>query len=546
MAAFLKKIANAISRRNRSGDARVPEDTTTGWLAVFNKMPRELRIEILLEFTADEIDDVFCNLNRTYRRIYCGDMTLAAEIPESEVVYEHWLRRLRRDYGISHNPEECRGHTPAERIMVATAFNRVVPTQNRLNSYFAQAYGSIYQAMRKLGQRPIVGAQKVCVRDHIVFLSVISPKYGKSIVMTTSVDLVYAQIKGVEPFGTVLYTPPEGSFVPNYELPTTNAQGGTYFIMDRVNEVAKLVHFHEDGVNVSKPIRFSRDYFYNNVYADPFAPNRAYAVVFDKQAEQTLTSYRMTCSDRSATDPFIRFDQPVEKISQQRAAKKPAGSYDYVNQKELTLSFTGFSLLLLPSELRVKLPEKTVGVALESKRADVKRTTIKVVPLSRLDSGSAPNVRIVVVQKIADADAIEVTAVECKNGTAEPIKATRYMVTKNFALDGNISYQIENGKILRLQNVNYYGGLRGATVTQIYFVTLDLDSGRIECGDSTTDYSFTNNETIDSTLSLWKKVTVLSAQEKLESKPHLRDRDNDLFEIPKCEVTALEIPLKNY
>jgi hypothetical protein len=313
---------------------------------LFDALPRQTRIDILLLFSTSEVRQTFCSLNRKYRRIYCGDMALADEIPDSQVVYEHWQLRLERDFGVSRNPDLCRGNEPLERELVADALASIVPNKNRLNSYLASAYEELYQAMSKLGQRTVAGATLLAYRDHIVFLVRRERRPGpivsseSTVFLATSLDVAKAIMRNTALItGYDLFTSPSDDEA-FYVVPT-KSRTGAYICGDNQRKEVRVIRFTEKTIDVSVAVR-SRAYTTPGVYVDPFDDTSAYALVTDISDAQDLavlrTFYRFKSPPLTTSSIQVRKDLPVTIVTQTPGAD--------IHNAPVDLSFDTFSVRL--------------------------------------------------------------------------------------------------------------------------------------------------------------------------------------------------------
>jgi len=506
MASVIERFVRAVAERIQQGYALATGRSTNDWFEVFERLPRETRIEILGSFTADEIDDVLCRVNRKYKRIFCGDMVLAdmtlpGGIPESEVLYEHWLRLLENDFGVSSNPDLCRGHTPLERDLVSKALKRAIPTQNRLNSYLSQAYGSMYQAMRKITERlsGLVGVERfLLMKDHIAFLQCNDPELGRYIIMSTSVDLVYAQITNKKPFGTVLYLGGTNPLMGSFAVMPCAAHGGIYCIYVGGAEISLIVHFYKDAVNVSVPITNAFEFFNLELFADPFEPAHAYVLLMNNEDVPGLNYYRMISTEQSNDGALVLADRPIEKI--RTFASLPLAG-ERVLPAKIELDFKSFSLSWAPTEVAIRQRQgSNVAISLgavtrDSSSAD-EIPKLYIVPLQRLTrlaSNTMPSLRIVIIENLLES--LSILSIKCKPQTAEPLQATRYTLQRVWPRPVSMVFQIENGNVLRIQFRELFVGYASASTT------LNLDTGSLQIGNSSTKYTI--------------KEGVLSEKEKL-------------------------------
>jgi hypothetical protein len=485
-----RAIANAATPARAIAAAPVAAATSTGQqtdMAVdqvvdaFDALPRAVRIEILLTFSADEVENVFCKLSRRYRRIYCGDMTLADTIGDLEVVYEVWQGLLQRDFGVSPNPDLCRGHTPRERKMVAAAIDRAVPTTNRLNSFKARGYAIIYYRLASLDTRIIPGLSDrdhgtvLGTQDHMVFFET-KRRSGDQLVstanLTTTVDFVYGQLTNETP---VRYTLTERTTERNtigFRIITTKSYGGAYLLFEDDTTLAetgnskysaRIVHFYKDiiGVSVAFPTDDLGEWFVN---LDPLKAEHAHAWI--RAPNKAWEHYRMTSTDRLPDEYLLRKECAVEKIS------------EMVPRLSRTFQFDSFALTTTVQSVQFTSNRfRSVTIQLPDSALSFSKAAVAILPLSRLDSDTAVAMRFVLLQK--DADRAEILCVECDKGTARPRQATFYRLLHS---GGEIPrYEINQSQIFRLAF--------GPMTTKLHF-TLNLDTGQSEAGQSIPAYNF--------------------------------------------------------
>lgn len=95
----------------------------------FALLPRQVRIDLLSKLDPADVEP-FCAASAQYSLIYCGVTSRDApeySVPDKEIVFEHWLNWLERDYGVHGDPNRCRAFSSAERRWVAASMVRYIP-----------------------------------------------------------------------------------------------------------------------------------------------------------------------------------------------------------------------------------------------------------------------------------------------------------------------------------------------------------------------------------------------------------------------------------
>lgn len=92
----------------------------------FEVVGRQAQIEILADFEASDLP-AFCLSNKTFAAQFCGSGDPdAVGLLDRDIVYEHWQVWLARDYGLSHNANQCAAFSPLERELVANSMQRAI------------------------------------------------------------------------------------------------------------------------------------------------------------------------------------------------------------------------------------------------------------------------------------------------------------------------------------------------------------------------------------------------------------------------------------
>lgn len=351
---FIAAVASAAQELGIGGAEALPENIV---FELFDSMPRQVRIHILLLFSAQEVMQSFCYVSRKYRRLYCGDMALADEIPDSQVVYEHWQEYLLRDFGVSRNPSLCRGDVPLERKMIAEALESIVPTNQRLNAYLAHAYNALYGAMVNLPRRMIPGGHLLARRDNIAFILQRGPNSGvtrafeETVVLTTTLNIAYAQMQSspiVQGYALVSGV----NNVGNYWVDSARGHAGAYVISENGFEgnQMQIVRFSENTVDVSVPVKH-HGYHRPLIYADPFDSTKTYVLKRDlgeDNAPSITTLYQLTSPPSDPGPLRIRQDLPATVISEQTHSGTDDGSLA-LSVGRIRLQITGTSAKIIPS-----------------------------------------------------------------------------------------------------------------------------------------------------------------------------------------------------
>jgi hypothetical protein len=505
----LEDFAQAVAEESRSADMAVDDQSDAqpsqqasnigdALSDSFDALPRDVRIQILRGFAAEEVDEVLCRLNKKYRYIYCGylgDAVLSTTISDKEVVYEHWLFYLERDFGVSRVAERCRGYTAFERRMVQRALEQAVPIQNRLNAYMAQAYKSIYKQLAKLQEARVKGISVLASQDHIVFIgkkeTTADGERRSWVEIITTVDLAYAAISNTVPTGYTVLESVTTDISGRFAVKVTGVHGGVYAVYSFLTRTATIVHFYEDVICVSIPIQMGADISHRNlnVAADPFLPTKAYALIeIDDRREQ----YCITSSKRADKENVIRLNCLVEKVN-------TSGIYANLS----TFKFDSFSLSIKRTQVQITARGKpTVSIPMVNTDIDFGVGIHFFVPITASTSDGQTSLRIVEVMDIGT-DA-KVLCIDCMPGTAYPVKATYYVLDEIFD-DQYFRVQINDGQTLRFQTHTF----DTENVPKIS-ATLDLETGEFERGTSSTGYDFTSDAVV-SILSRRERLVPLSA-----------------------------------
>lgn len=189
---FKRKLADFVSEAEEPGRVARTDDTRAAstesapapqaavspegpesWKVLLGRLPRLVRVGILEMLSPDEIERELCQLDPTFAYLYCGEPIDGNGVGDDrDVVWEHWLYFLERDFGISRNPDRCRGYSDFERKMIVKDLDKHIPTENRLNAFLAHSYKTLYKQLDQLNLGTWQGLQtyKVqAIQDHTVF-----------------------------------------------------------------------------------------------------------------------------------------------------------------------------------------------------------------------------------------------------------------------------------------------------------------------------------------------------------------------------------------
>lgn len=140
---FLQGLKTAVAKQT---DVQTETLSEAELFNLFDSLKKSTRIEILKQFAATDLDQYLFMTNDKYRRTYNGDMVLVDKIRDLDVVYELWQAFLERDFGVSYDPEHCKGDTNTERQTIANTMAVVLPTTDCLNAYRAAVFRRLYWA----------------------------------------------------------------------------------------------------------------------------------------------------------------------------------------------------------------------------------------------------------------------------------------------------------------------------------------------------------------------------------------------------------------
>lgn len=479
---------------NQSGAERQHPAQTADIVTKLDQMSREARINTLLQFSAKQFVKTFCALNRKYRRLYCGAAPLPRDtelVDDKDIIYEHWEGYIERDFGISEDPDLCRGFTPFERNFVARSLQRHIPKENRLNFWLASAYAEFYRQLvtsyATHTTTRFFNIQEVHGNMAFVYSRPLRPE-GFVLELTNAVELLAAFKQSPRIMQTLpLFTT---ASMDNVRVFTTGVGGGTYLILDDFAERAKLVHMYNTHIYAS-PVFSTQtsDYPVVGVYTDPFDPRRGYAIAYAPAGESIdrVVLYRITAPEYDDRPRNVVHELPLERVATFGSYMQRIDGVTVQTDAPTTLQFERFSLAITPSGLRVissRGPAQATRIVVPPKLAplvDWRRAQLFVVPLNER-SDDPPRMRLVLV-RIQDGDFLNLVATLCVDfiaGTTTPSAAVLH--TFKTAKGSVVQYELISRSTIRftlIRESDYSGPL----------LDIVLDSGTFTEGESSADYN---------------------------------------------------------
>ena len=410
MQAFIARVYALFAQL--LGNAPVQAITTP--LELFDALPREAKIELLMEFDIDEIETQLCRINRKYKRILCGEME-PSEIPDSEIIYEHWQRRLERDYGISRNLNLCRGDTLLERQLVHRALNNYIPPGKRLNMFLNRAHASMCRGIKLLHERPLppLGSTDTPIgkvrQIHGVFGNLLFYSIGEvlpttipqrvfHLEMCTTLDFAYAQIfeREVNSVCRVIdRVTLSADALSDIKIAAPKNQSAVFFI-NTGRRTAYTLHLFQDTIITSMPTQLLTRNPSAELFRDPFEPMQVdlFVIYYDSPAVlnqadggEERVHYRLNNNSvavADGTDAFIKKAQweLIERVVDDGKPLFFGHSYD----------FERFSLSI--EDVRIVLRSLTSQIfTIEKKRL----YTPEVLLIPTEEPSSASDLRIVLL-----------------------------------------------------------------------------------------------------------------------------------------------------